>query len=81
MTKASLWQQLENPLTGSIFIVVTEVCVDGPAELQNVIPLVLIHPLVLGLLWERKAQGVAVRKYQGGGFSSPPRSKKYKNKS
>lgn len=37
-------------LTSSVFIVVTEVCVDGPAELQNVIPLVLVHPLVLGLL-------------------------------
>ena len=39
-------------LTSSVFIVVTEVCVDGPAELQDVIPLVLIHPLVLGLLWK-----------------------------
>lgn len=39
-------------LTSSILIVVTEVWVDGPAELQNIIPLVFIQSLVLGLLWE-----------------------------
>lgn len=39
-------------LTSSILIVVTEVWVDGPAELQNIIPLVFIQSLVLGLLRE-----------------------------
>lgn len=50
------WSKATCLLTSSVFIVVTEVCVDGPAELQDVIPLVLVHPLVLWLLWERQEE-------------------------
>ena len=50
----------DQTLTRSVFIVVAEVCADGAAELQDVVPLVLVHPFVLGLLRDREARAAGL---------------------
>lgn len=38
-------------LTGSVLVIVAEVCVNSATELQDIVPLVLVHDFILRLLW------------------------------